>query len=85
MTLLEELMEKRAEMGENLASFFSPQKIKSDGKPKVRNSTIRGNSGQDHTIRKGRQLENVRRTEHVGKKPTQTSVRRLLGLFGSEE
>jgi hypothetical protein len=85
MTLLEELMEKRAAMQDNLASVFSPMKIKSDGKPKVRNSQLRGNSGQNHLIRKGKQLDNVRRTEHVGKKPTQASVRRLLGLFGTEE
>ena len=84
MTLLEELMEKRAAMEDNLASVFSPLKIQSEGKPKVRNSQLRGNSGQDHVMRKGKQLENVRRTEHVAKGKSEASVRRLLGLFGTE-
>ena len=85
MTLLEELMEKRAALQDNLASLFASKEVKSDGKPVVRNTILRGNTGQNHLIRKGKKLENVRRVEHAQKKPSEASARRLLGLFGSEE
>lgn len=84
MTLLEELLEKRAAKKNALADLFTPKGQKSNGKPVVRDTTIRGNSGQDHTIREGGMSKNVRRREKMQEKPSETSVRRILGLFGAD-
>jgi len=51
----------------------------------VRNEKLRGNSGQDHTVRKGQTSKNVRRVEHSSKGKSETSIRRLLGLFGADD
>ena len=85
MTILEELIEKRAARGNALANIFKSEADKANGKPIIRNIIIRGNSGQDHLVRKGRELENVRRIEKAPKKKSEASVRRLLGLFGAED
>jgi len=85
MTILEELIEKRAARSNALAQVFKSETDEANGKPIIRNIIIRGNSGQDHVIRKGSELENVRRIDKRSKKPSENSVRRLLGLFGAED
>lgn len=85
MTILEEMIEKRAARKDALANVFKSEGDKANGKPIIRNIIIRGNSGQDHVVRKGSELENVRRIDKRSEKPSENSVRRLLGLFGAEE
>ncbi len=84
MTLLEELMEKRAAQREALADIFRSKSDTSIGKPIVRKSILRGNSGQDHLIREGETLKNVRRIEKTKEGKSETSIMRLLGLFGAD-
>lgn len=85
MTLLETLMEKRAAMHDSLAGMFAPFSDTPQEKPVVRNSILRGNAGRDHVVRKGNQLENIERIEHVAKGKSRDSIRRLLGLFGKDD
>jgi len=85
MTILEELIEKRAARGDALAKVFKSEVDEANDKPIIRNIIIRGNSGQDHVVRKGSELENVRRIDKRSEKPSENSVRRLLGLFGAED
>lgn len=81
MTLLEELFEKRAN---ELAGMFAPRAESTQGQPIVRDSIVRGNAGEGHFIREGETLKNVRRIDRRKKAPSEASVRRLLGVFGSE-
>jgi len=71
-------------MPDNLAVFFMKVDEKTEGLPRVRNILLRGNSGANHYIRRNEQVEHVQREEHVKRRPTQASVRRLLGLFGTK-
>jgi len=81
MTLLEDLV-KRA----SLINVFSPETKPVEEVPIVRNTVLRGLSGEGHIVRQGKKSENMRRVvgvKDVGKSSIEAA--RLLGFFGWED
>lgn len=85
MTLVEELFEKRASLESNLLGVFKKEVDDRGTIPVVRNSIYRGNSGRDHLIREGHEMEPVERIVKSRKEKSEGTVRRLLGMFSSDE